>query len=239
MTPTDARRRFLPAVAATALQLVLGYVLVSGLSVDLHRAATDPVASLALLPEPAPPAPPPPPRTPRQAGPRPEGAAAPRNLDSTPTPIVSPAPPRIEPPLIVTAPLPDLGGDATAGAADLPGPGTGAGGDGMGNGSGTAGAGDGGGGTPARWLRGRIRDSDYPRAAWETGLQGALVTRYDVSANGRVTACAVLQSSGSPLLDTLTCRLVMERYRYRPARAADGRRTTDIIEEDHRWVIEH
>jgi protein TonB len=139
------------------------------------------------------------------------------------------------PPTLVTAPLPDLGAASNAGTA-LPGPGTASGG--TGTGTGEAGDGPGGGGTPARWLRGRITGADYPRAANDAGTQGTLWSRYVVGTDGRVKSCTVTRSSGSALLDDTTCRLIIERFRYRPARDANGRRTTDVVIEDHHWVLD-
>lgn len=236
--PSPIRTRLAGGLAALLLQALLGYALIAGFTVDL-RAPLDAALEVFDIPPPAAPAVEPP--RPRQAArPRPAAAAAPPARRAAPTAIVVPETivPVIDPPPLVTAPVAGLGGDPSAGASALPGPGTGDAGEGSGTGSGDAGVGDGGGGgTPARWLRGRIRDTDYPREAYEAGLEGEMTTRYAVAANGRVTACTVIASSRSPMLDAITCRLVIERYRYRPARDAAGRKVPGVIEEDHRWVI--
>lgn len=143
----------------------------------------------------------------------------------------------IAPPVIVAAALPAIGAEAASGAAAV-GAGNGSSGDGVGTGSGIAGSGEGGGGTPARWLRGRIRDADYPRTARDAGIEGDLVTRYVVDVKGRVESCSVLRSSGNSDLDSTTCRLAVERFRYRPRRDASGRAVPDIVVEDHHWEIE-
>ena len=178
---------------------------------------------------------------PRQAkAPRPRATASAANLRAVPTIIAAPVPvvptPPIVPP-VVAAPIAADGAAATAGAATVAGPGTGSGGEGTGRGSGDAGDGDGGGGTASRWIKGRIGNSDYPRAAEAAGVTGDLTTRYTVGANGRVTGCTVTESSGSAELDQTTCRLVMARYRYKPARDAQGKAVVDVVYEDHRWVI--
>ncbi len=228
------------AIAGTALlQAASGYALIFGLAPGLPARLGDELKLFAILPPP-----PPPPATkaiPRPTKARkPAGAAAPPNLMAKATEIAAPRPvvPPIVIPPVVAAPIAGPADDPSAGASDLPGPGSGSGGQGMGTGSGGAGNGGGGGGTPARWLRGRIRDSDYPRAESDAGIQGTLWTRYVVGADGRVTNCTIMQSSGSPELDETTCRLVMQRYRYKPARDAQGRRVTDIVEEDHSWVLD-
>lgn len=46
---------------------------------------------------------------------------------------------------------------------------------------------------------------------------------YKVLADGRVTACAVSQSSGAAALDKEVCRIAEERFQYRPALGPDGR----------------
>ncbi len=183
---------------------------------------------------------------PRQAvKPRATGRAAPPNRTARPVPVITPPPVvplLVLPPLVITAaPVTGNGNEANAGAATRTGPGTGAGGNGDGLGSGASGdgAGDGGsGGSWAEWKSGRIHDRDYPAAAFQSGIQGSLRTRYTIDTKGRVIRCEILETSGSPLLDATTCRLVMQRYRYRPARDANGRATTDILTERHHWELE-
>jgi protein TonB len=62
--------------------------------------------------------------------------------------------------------------------------------------------------------------------------------RIAVTANGRVSACSVTQSSGSALLDATTCRLAQRRFRYEPARDAQGKAVPDVVEDGQRWWIE-
>ncbi len=237
--PAFNRDRIIPATAAVALQLLLGYALIVGLG---GTPVPPIVADLKVFEVPPDAVPPPiPPRkpAPHMAAPRQRGAAAPPALRARATPVAAP-PPEIKierPPLIVAAPLPGIGADATAGAAPVPGPGSGSGGQGNGTGSGSSGTGDGGGGSHAEYLRGDIRDRDYPREARDAGIQGDLTTRYVIGADGRITDCRVVKSSGSALLDSTTCRLVMERFRYRPARDASGRKISEVQFDDHHWRL--
>ncbi len=229
--------RIKAATGAAVLQLLLGYAVVTGLAIDVPARMAEALKVFDVAP---PPVPPPPPKImPRRAAVRhPVGTAAPANLRARATPIV--APPPVVPPLvippIVAAPVAGAGSDASAGAAPVPGPGSGAGGAGTGTGSGDRGAGDGG-GTPAEWRRGEIRDRDYPPAAIAAGIQGSLTTRYTVAIDGRVTACSIVESSGNALLDDTVCRLVVQRFRFYPARDASGRRVPDIVLDHHKWVI--
>lgn len=65
-------------------------------------------------------------------------------------------------------------------------------------------------------------DLDYPAAALQARASGAVTVRYMVGANGRVTACSVLQSSGDASLDSTTCSLLQRRFRFDPARDRAG-----------------
>ncbi|MFT3977682.1 MAG: energy transducer TonB, partial [Sphingomonas bacterium] len=157
-------------------------------------------------------------------------------LRSRATPVAAPIPvvPMPVPPLILTAPKPDLGAQATTGASDIAGPGTGAGG--IGNGRGGGGDGD---GIGPQWRSGRLKDSDYPAEAGRAGVSGVVSVRYLVGTDGRVAECDVTHSSGSRALDDTTCGLIRKRFRFSPARDGDGRPVPAWIVETHTWVIEH
>ncbi|HEV7658370.1 MAG TPA: TonB family protein [Allosphingosinicella sp.] len=178
----------------------------------------------------------------RERSRRPEGAASPPNLESQRTDIVAP-PPVLPPPpqQVVTAATAGTGADPAAGSAEMPGPGTGSGGVGNGTGSGGRGTGPGGGGdgdgggTPPRRIRGEIRDRDYPRAAGAAGVGGRVSVIYTVEADGRATHCAITDSSGSPELDGTTCRLIEQRFRFRPSQDRSGRPIRSRIVQDHIW----
>jgi TonB family protein len=70
-------------------------------------------------------------------------------------------------------------------------------------------------------------DGDYPAAAIRAHEQGTVAFRLEVGADGNPTGCSVVSSSGSQALDSTTCRLLMERARFRPARDAGGKAVTD------------
>jgi protein TonB len=145
------------------------------------------------------------------------------------------------PPPIVAAPIAGLGSAASAGAAPVPGPGTGSGGAGNGTGSGSGGngpGGGGGGGSPPEWLKGRIRDRDYPRSASEAGIGGTAEVTFRVDPDGRARDCWISSTSGHRDLDVTTCRLIEERFRYRPARDRGGRPVSAWLVEIHEWVID-
>ena len=229
------RARFWAGVLVTAIEVALGYALLSSWAAAPSIQASDTMTTIRPMPV----VPPPeivPARQPRTA--RKPGAAAPPNLRAHATAIV--APPPVLPPIpvpVVTAPRAGQGPDAFAGASTVAGPGTGAGG--TGNGSGSGGDGDGGGDTPPRQIKGRLKNSDYPAAAGEAGVSGTVSVRYVVETDGRVSACEITRSSGSRILDETTCRLIRERFRFRPSLDAQGRPVAAAIVENHSWYVQH
>jgi len=237
-TPND---RIKAALGAAALQGLLVYALIIGLAVHRTGSVESPLTLFGVLP---PPAPPPPEKvTPHPIrSKKPEGSASPANLRSKATEIVAPVPivQVTIPPPVIAALKPGTGNQASTGASDVPGPGTGAGGVGNGTGSGRAGTGDGdgGGGTPPRWIRGRLKDSDYPAAAKEALISGTVSVRYVVAVSGRVTECDVTKSSGNAELDETTCRLIKERFRFKPSKDDGGTPVDSIIVENHSWLID-
>lgn len=174
------------------------------------------------------------------------GAAAPPDLKNIPKAMVAPPPlVPLPPPPLLAAPIAGPGAAVDSGAAAVAGPGTGAGGEGVGRGSGTGdgdgsgdGDGDGDGGEPPRKIGGRMRDSDYPKGLGVEGIQGRVSVRYLVDEMGRVADCEVTASSGSKILDDTTCRLISERFRFRPSRDGRGRPVPSYIVENHDWIVE-
>jgi protein TonB len=170
-----------------------------------------------------------------------EGAAAPRSLRAQATEVVVPPPivplPIVSP--VIAAPVAGVGTQASQGTSALPGPGTGSGGTGDGTGSGGAGDGDGDGfDTPPRLKKGRIRDSDYPRAAAAAGASGIVSVRYLIELDGRVSHCVITRSSGNFALDETTCRLIEQRFRYEPWRDSRGRPVLGYVVRDNEWVLD-
>ena len=243
----ENRERLLSCAAVAAFHAFAGYLLITGLGFDVARAVSDPVKMFEVLAEPPPPLTqpaPPEPTDSQTAKPKdPEGAASPANLRDTPTPVVAPIPViRLPvPPPIVVAKVAAEGNVAAAGAADVRGPGTGSGGIGNGLGSGTQGTGTGGGGGGGRAIRalqiaGSIRDSDDPRSLTEART-ARVGLRFVVAPTGRVSECTVTRSSGHRGLDETTCRLIRQRFRYRPARNVYGEAIPDVIVGAHDWEV--
>lgn len=238
---SSPRQRGASTVVAIFVTALLGLVLALGLAMSAgvpradSLAVFEPLAETVALKRRA--------ESPRKRSPRPEGEAAPPALRAEPSEVVAPDPLVALPPLqpVIAAPIAGIGAASSAGSAEIPGPGTGAGGEGDGRGSGGEGDGDGGGGgdeTAPRRTRGSIRNSDYPAAAADAGASGTVEIRYLVQVDGRVGDCEVTRSSGNAALDATTCRLIEQRFRFRPSRDARGRAVPALIAESHEWVLQ-
>jgi protein TonB len=242
MLQLDARNRdrMTSALVVAMIHALLGWALLTGLGFEIGIPQVDQLKLFDVhedLPPPAVPAEPEKVVESHREKPKdPEGAAAPANLRNTPSEIVAPKPEILikVPPPVIAAPVPGQGSAEAAGAAEVPGPGTGRGGQGTGLGSG---GGGGGRGSPARWVSGSIRPSDYPRSAFDAGIGGTVHIRFTVAPSGRVSDCTVTRSSGSAELDRTTCRLIVARLRYRPARDGAGRPIASVVTGDHEWHV--
>lgn len=242
--------RYKSAVAVTAFHALLGYAFLTGLGADFAGAVDEQLKMFDVPPLVPPPEPVQPSRElaneraerVKPAPKEPEGAAAPPNIKSRPTEIV--APPRTMkldvPTPVVAAPIAGPGAAATSGNAAVIGPGTGAGGVGTGTGSGRSGDGGGGGGGAGlargpELLRADVRDYDYPRRAWDAGIEGRVGMRFLITKQGRIGRCIVTHSSGHPGLDRDTCRVMEKRLLHAPARDAYGRPVAGWTEGWQEW----
>ena len=231
---TVNRDRLTGAAGAVIIQLAIGYVLLTGLTATFPVEVRRDLATFGIALPPPPPVKPP--EAPHESDK--SGRAAPAGLKAQATDIVAPKPPISLPPQqIITSLRAGIGAAASQGAAPVKGPGSGAGGAGDGTGSGGAGDGDGDGGSPARLISGAIKPGDYPHDAFEARRGGTVRMRFTVGASGRVTDCTVTRSSGVPELDEATCRIILKRFRYQPARDAAGQPVADVITGDHVWQV--
>jgi protein TonB len=225
-----SRDRFTALVAVAAVQLALAFGLLSGFRVDIDR-SSDIVGQLIEI-SPPPPVPPPPPEPHKSASVHHNSSAPkadPRPLGGSPGQQPTPAPPSIAPVVAVRPSAAPSGGGTGTGPAT---------GNGAGGGTGGTGYGDSeGGGTDLQQIAGEITPRDYPRHLREAGIGGTVGILFTVGVNGRVTACRVTRSSGIPELDALTCRLIRERFIYRPSTDRYGRPVSDEIEGEHEWEV--
>lgn len=230
-----ARQRAVAGGATLIVALAVGIGLVNGLDLAVVRKASDAISAFAL-PVPPPDVPTIPDNQPSQAA---AGEASAANRRAKPAPIGAPRPivPPVKPPPIAAAPKAGSGSDAAAGAAPVAGPGSGAGGRGDGLGAGGSGTGTGGGTRPV-WRSGTIADRDYPKAARRAKVGGEVEVRFTIEASGRVTGCRTTRSSGDASLDATTCRLIEERFRFKPATGSDGRAIASSYGWRQTWWLE-
>lgn len=87
-------------------------------------------------------------------------------------------------------------------------------------------------------IRGLFFTDDYPTAALRKGEQGTVRTAIVIGADGRPKKCLVVQSSGSRILDEVTCEVIVDRARFEPARdAADVAVPSIYTSPPIRWQI--
>lgn len=218
--------------------MLLALALVFGLRVG--NIVRNPNVLVSVLFEPTKPPPPKQPKREVRKNERPaaKGAPSPRNLKNKATPVVAPpVVPLIKPPPIVVATQAGVGQAAQTGASDRPGPGQGAGGFGNGNGGG----GDGGDGDGAvvgpRQIRGKLSFRDLPEGLLPPGGEARVGVRYVVNVDGTVSGCRADEPSGIPRLDALACRLIEQRFRFRPALDRAGHPVRATIVEAHSWFV--
>ncbi|WP_428629517.1 energy transducer TonB [Sphingopyxis sp.] len=228
------RQRALSGAAAVFAVVAVGFGLASGLDLDVVRITSEAISAVAVQ-APPPSEPTVPPSIPSDKANRKASAA---NKHAKAAPVVAPktALPPILPP-IAAAPQPSTGKDASAGATPSPGAGSGAGGRGDGTGAGGSGSGSGG-RLKAVWQSGTIRDRDYPSAASRAKTGGEVEVRFTIQPTGRVVGCRVSRSSGDAALDATTCRLIEERFRFKPATNAAGDPVASVYGWRQNWWLE-
>ena len=86
---------------------------------------------------------------------------------------------------------------------------------------------------PASW----ITYKDYPQEALRERQAGTVRLKYRVDKDGLPQECAVVQGSGSALLDQASCALIVKRARFRPALGSDGRPQDTLRAETIRWLL--
>lgn len=225
-TPSGADRTKAAIAVAAIYAVMIGAAMLMPKNSPFRIAEQPPTVLIDIndLPKPQPP----PQEKPGKAKEE-EGAAGKK---AEPAEIVAPQPKLPAKSPVAAAPIPGTGSAPNAGAATA-GTGPGAGGSGTGRGGG----GTGGGGSPAQWISGGLQNSDYPRAALHDKLQGRVSVRFTVLVTGRITNCRITASSGSPMLDETTCRLLTERLRFRPATNGAGVPIQSELGSDYTWGI--
>nr|WP_314445989.1 hypothetical protein [uncultured Sphingomonas sp.] len=212
------RDRTKALVLVVALHLGLGAALVLGLAGEPLKRSVEALTTFDV-PLPSVPPPEPAPRDQDSAEERDEGAT---DLEARPAAVVR-TPPEVRlpvPPVLRTADeaAPEPGTSPSAGSGSMAGQGQGSGLAGSGaGGGGNGGQGRGGLGSEARLLSGNLSRGDYRRIRGFGAPRGSAVLALDIGADGRVTRCLPVATSGNAALDGELCRL-LGRTRWEPAR---------------------
>lgn len=77
----------------------------------------------------------------------------------------------------------------------------------------------------------------YPDDAFVARQEGDAIARMDLDASGKVTNCALIVSSGSKSLDSVTCESALKKGKFNPAIGADGKPTASQRVVRVRWRI--
>ncbi len=80
-----------------------------------------------------------------------------------------------------------------------------------------------------------ITPDDYPNRALMQNVSGTVVVRLTVMANGNVSDCKPVVSSGQKSLDEKTCELAVRRARFEPAIGFDGNATAAMTTVAVTW----
>ncbi|KQT33317.1 hypothetical protein ASG29_04435 [Sphingomonas sp. Leaf412] len=88
---------------------------------------------------------------------------------------------------------------------------------------------------PTAYLPDWIGPQDYPEAAKAARLEGTVELSWNVARDGRIDSCRIDRSSGHPILDQATCRLLIERGWFRVV-SANGPRLRHFS-SSYRWKL--
>ena len=189
--------RITALIIVALIHVFVGYALITGLAYEGVKQIMKKVTTVDIKKEEEKKPPPPPPK-PKDLPPPPIAPPVRINVAVTPPQIETVATPPPAPPPIVLAPPP---------AAPPPSQARGASPKGQGN-----------------WAA-RIQDN-YPGDALRAEKQGRVGVRVTIGPDGRVTACSVTSSSGTPSLDSAACDGMQRYARYNPALDDEGHPTT-------------
>jgi protein TonB len=90
---------------------------------------------------------------------------------------------------------------------------------------------------PRREPAGYVSETDYPDAALLAKEEGRVAFSVEIGIDGHASNCMVTSSSGSSDLDASTCRLMVRRGRYTPARDNQGMPMSARIEQELNWKL--
>jgi protein TonB len=221
------------AIAVAVLHLAAIAVLIRAFAPDLGAVVLGPVTQAFDIAVP-PPQPRPSPESRVSIEPRQQGRTGSAGRKATSRAVS--APPVTQKLSLAVAPLvPATGADISAGALSG-GQGSGAGSAGDGLGAGGQGEGGGGGAARPTKIAGDIVSArDYPAETRDLRLGSAVTVAVAVDASGRASGCRIVRASRDPDADRITCALAIQRFRFRPARNAQGQPIPGVYGWQQRW----
>lgn len=81
-----------------------------------------------------------------------------------------------------------------------------------------------------------IGPDDFPQEELEAGVSGQTEVSLSVDAGGRTTDCFTTASSGSSVLDSRACELLIERARFRPGLDSTGNPVPSTYSTAVAWI---
>lgn len=82
-----------------------------------------------------------------------------------------------------------------------------------------------------------VSNADYPSGALARNAVGTVEARVTVSPAGKASDCQMIRSSGHDDLDRITCKVVVDRARFIPARDRQGQAMSSPFAFAIRWLI--
>ncbi len=76
---------------------------------------------------------------------------------------------------------------------------------------------------------------DYPYEAMQNNWQGDVIVTLRIGTDGRPRICRIVLSSGHEPLDLATCRIMLTRAKFTPARDSNG----NAVEDDFKTPVIH
>jgi periplasmic protein TonB len=83
--------------------------------------------------------------------------------------------------------------------------------------------------------QGSITDEDYPPSAVRNEEAGTTRATYVIGIDGKVSSCN--GSGASPTLDAETCKLIIRRFKFKPALDTNGSPIEETRTQSIRWVL--
>ncbi|RDC60626.1 hypothetical protein HME9302_01840 [Alteripontixanthobacter maritimus] len=171
-----------------------------------------------------------------------EGAQGDPGREAVAKPVAAPEPKVVIKP---SKPMPkatSTGTADTSGAADQ-GSGTGAAGTGLGTGGGQGGDGAGNARPPVAVTKPQhisggidnVRDYPIPEGGRQARRGNKVTVKVTVGVDGRASNCSIFRASPDPEADRLTCQLVVDRLRFKPASDSNGNPIAAPFYWQQRW----